>query len=159
MIKQFRDEYRWLSNFWSATIEHEGITYPTVEHFYVAMKANPKDCIDQKNPDTDEFESVPIREVIAKLETPGKAKRWGREVIVVRSDWDEVKVDVMKYAIDQKYNHLELKQKLIETGDVEIIEGNTWGDVFWGVDLNTGEGKNTLGQLIMEKRTQLLNDR
>ena len=58
MIKQFSKENRWLSNFSPATIVHEGITYPSVEHFYVAMKTpDPK-----------------IREQIAALKTAGQAK-------------------------------------------------------------------------------------
>ena len=41
------------------------------------------------------------------------------------------------------------KQKLLNTGDAEIQEGNAWGDLFWGVDIITGEGKNKLGKRIM----------
>lgn len=37
-ITSFKDKYRWLSNFWPAQIEFEGIKYPSVEHAYVASK-------------------------------------------------------------------------------------------------------------------------
>jgi predicted NAD-dependent protein-ADP-ribosyltransferase YbiA (DUF1768 family) len=47
------------------------------------------------------------------------------------------------------------RTKLLNTGDVEIIEGNYWGDVFWGVDMNKDEGQNILGRLIMKIRKEI----
>lgn len=37
----------------------------------------------------------------------------------------------------------------------QIVEGNTWGDAFWGVDSRTGEGENHLGQILMQVRSEL----
>ena len=38
--------------------------------------------------------------------------------------------------------------------DVDLIEGNTWGDTFWGqVD---GKGENKLGKLLMKIRDELM---
>src|SRR3954468_6821071 len=37
-IDSFQGEYRFLSNFWPAGVEFEGITYPTAEHAYQAAK-------------------------------------------------------------------------------------------------------------------------
>lgn len=48
--------------------------------------------------------------------------------------------------------HPELAAMLIATGDAELVEGNTWGDTFWGRDLATGHGENHLGRLLMELR-------
>lgn len=153
-IYGFQDEHRWLSNFWDAEIVYEGITYPTVEHYYVAMKSKVDDTVSVQDEEGN-FSEVSIREVIAKLPTAGKAKRYGRDIVILRDDWDEVKVDVMREGINQKFNHPHLKEKLLATGNIDIIEANTWGDVYWGVDAKTGEGKNTLGELIMEKRNEL----
>lgn len=142
MIKQFSKENRWLSNFSPATIVHEGITYPSVEHFYVAMKTP----------------NLEFRERIAKLETAGQAKKIGRaieETDGLPKNWYEDKLIHMRFALEQKYNQEPYKQQLIDTGDQTIIEGNTWGDVFWGVDLKTDEGKNNLGEMIMEIREEL----
>jgi predicted NAD-dependent protein-ADP-ribosyltransferase YbiA (DUF1768 family) len=47
----------------------------------------------------------------------------------------------------------DIKGKLLATGDTELIEGNTWGDTFWGVC--RGEGTNWLGKLLMEVRTEI----
>lgn len=37
-IEGFFNEYRFLSNFWPAVVELDGIRYPTVEHAYQAAK-------------------------------------------------------------------------------------------------------------------------
>ena len=47
----------------------------------------------------------------------------------------------------------ELGQRLIATGDAELIEGNTWGDTIWGVC--DGKGDNMLGKILMERRAHL----
>jgi hypothetical protein len=53
----------------------------------------------------------------------------------------------------QKFAIPELRQQLIDTGDARIIEGNTWGDVFWGVC--KGKGENHLGRLIESIRESI----
>lgn len=138
IIKQFRDQYRWLSNFWKSEIVHKGITYPTNEHFYQAMKTKDLD----------------LRIKFSKLESPAEAKKLSRE-IEVRKDWNDVKLKVMEYGLRQKFQDPILKQKLIDTGSVMIYEGNTWNDTFWGVDLKTLEGENNLGKLLMKIRSEL----
>ena len=50
----------------------------------------------------------------------------------------------------------DLKEKLLATGDAELIEGNTWNDTYWGVC--RGKGKNHLGKIIMEVREALKKD-
>ena len=52
----------------------------------------------------------------------------------------------------------ELKRLLLATGDAVLIEGNTWGDRFWGVDKRTGKGENHLGLILMDIREELKND-
>ena len=42
-----------------------------------------------------------------------------------------------------------LMKRLIDTGNEELVEGNTWGDHFWGVD---EFGANNLGKLLMKIR-------
>ena len=140
MITQFQGEYRWLSNFWACSIQYKGKVYPSVEHFYVAMKT------------LDEFD----RETIRLTESAGKVKRLGK-TLTLRNDWEDVKVQVMWYALREKFgkNNPELAAKLISTGDIYIQEGNTWGDKFWGVDLKSGRGENNLGKLLMKRRGQL----
>jgi predicted NAD-dependent protein-ADP-ribosyltransferase YbiA (DUF1768 family) len=131
-ILQFRGEYRFLSNFYPVNIEYEGIEYPSVEHAYQACKS-----VDDN-----------IRLEISKM-TTGKAKEFGK-TIKYREDWVDVKVPLMKNLLLLKFQNEELKQKLISTGDDFIVEGNDWGDTFWGVC--NGRGHNMLGVLLMYVR-------
>lgn len=136
MIDSFCGEYRFLSNFYPSSIEYKGVKYPTVEHAFQATKSL----------DLDD------RLFIAKLETPGKAKRAGRNLIL-RKDWEEIKIEVMRELLVLKFKDDSLANKLKKTEPHELIEGNTWGDKFWGVC--NGEGQNWLGKLLMEIREEL----
>lgn len=130
-IREFRGEYSFLSNFHACTIEYEGYTYQNVESAFQAQKD-----LSRRN----EFESL----------NPTMAKRLGRRVNL-RSDWETVKVDIMKELVKCKFEqHPELKEQLLKTGNRLLIEGNTWNDTFWGVC--KGKGKNTLGEILMELR-------
>jgi len=135
-ITAFRDEYRFLSNFWPAPVEGPGqIVFPTVEHAYVAWKTD--------NP--------VLWKEIATIEHPGRAKRLGRIAAAMRPDWDKIKLPIMRNLIWQKFQDPELFRMLQETKPHEIIEGNTWGDTFWG-QCPIGTGHNHLGKILMEVR-------
>ena len=61
---------------------------------------------------------------------------------------------VMMYLLQQKFGKTTvLGDALVSTGTEELIEGNTWGDTFWGVC--NGKGANTLGQMLMIIRAQI----
>ncbi len=136
MIDKFEGEFEFLSNFAPSTFTFEGITYPTNEHFFQAMKTN----------------DLGMRKAIAAAKTPGAAKRMGRQV-QLRPDWERVKVDIMRTGLRCKFEHPILAQKLINTGNELLVEGNWWGDRFWGQC--DGTGRNMLGQLLMELREEL----
>lgn len=142
MIAIFDNEYAFLSNFYESPFEVDGITYPTVEHFFQAMKSK----------------DVEGRKKIAAAPTPGKAKRLGR-TIELRKDWEEIKVAVMKFGLAQKFRIPELREKLLATGNEELIEGNFWHDNTWGnclcADCQDIPGRNMLGMLLMELRTKI----
>jgi ribA/ribD-fused uncharacterized protein len=142
MIKEFQGEHRWLSNFWPCSIEYQGKIYPSVEHFYVAMKTTDKSK----------------REEIRLTPDAGKVKRLGRN-LEIREDWEDLKLDVMFYGVTKKFSkdNPELMQKLIALGDVYIQEGNRWGDKFWGVCLKTDTGQNNLGKIIMKVQRSLID--
>ena len=46
-----------------------------------------------------------------------------------------------------------LRDALLATGNSLLIEGNTWGDYFWG-KVN-GHGENQLGLILMDVREKL----
>ena len=59
-------------------------------------------------------------------------------------------LDVMRDLVVQKFSDPLLQSLLETTGDEELIEGNHWGDVFWGVC--KGVGENHLGKILMKVR-------
>lgn len=83
--------------------------------------------------------------------TPVAAKKVGRR-IAMRSDWEDVKIEVMREVLRSKFANREMRKLLLATGDDELIEGNYWGDRFWGVC--NGRGHNWLGKLLMEVRAE-----
>lgn len=136
MIKSFRGEYRWLSNFYNCDVELWGFKFKTVENAYQASKSSNID---------DWYKMV-------NCKTPFDAKRLGRKILI-REDFDFIKINIMDHLLRQKFQDPYFKRKLIETGDQLIQEGNQWGDTFWGVC--NGIGHNNLGKLIMNIRTSL----
>lgn len=85
--------------------------------------------------------------------SPQKAKRLGHNV-ELRSDWEEMKYNVMYQVCKAKFlQNPGLARKLIETGDAELVEGNTWDDEIWGVC--NGVGENNLGKTLMCIRDEL----
>ena len=146
MINCFDGKWAFLSNFYWNEIEHEGIVYPTNEHFFQAMKTL----------DNDE------RRQIANCLTPGQAKRMGRRV-ALRSDWENVKEDVMLLGLCLKFADEQLADWLLETGDEELVEGTTWHDNEWGncscSKCANIEGKNKLGKLLMRVRDMIKEER
>lgn len=135
-IDSFSGQYSWLSNFYLCTILFEGHVYPSVEHAFQAAKAHPSQRAPFTNP----------------CVTPGYAKKMGR-AIVLPGAWDSVRISVMRLLLEDKFRHYGLRQALLETGDATLVEGNTWGDTFWGVC--RGKGGNMLGRLLMERRAFL----
>ena len=130
-IDKFDGEYRWLSNFSTA-----GGCKPSVEHQYQARKAT----------------TVEDAIFVMAAETPGEAKKRGRR-ITIRDDWEDIKLDVMYELLVVKFSVEPLKQKLLDTDNAVLIEGNHWGDTYWGVC--RGKGHNFLGQLLMLIRREL----
>ena len=134
MINSFRDEYFFLSNFYPVEIKLDGIVYPNAESAFQA----------QKTLDVEE------RRKFSMLKNPVQAKRLGRKV-KLRDDWEEVKLDIMTEIVSQKFlQHPHLIEMLLQTGDEELVEGNKWGDRFWGVCKDKGE--NHLGKILMKIR-------
>ena len=119
-------------------VSYMGLQFKCVENAYMAAKC---DSVDD------------MVKFIDK--TPHWAKDYSVQgLISVRKDWDSIKIAVMTDLVWQKFaNNPELKKMLLDTGDMELIEGNTWGDVFWGVC--EGKGQNHLGKILMMTRDKL----
>lgn len=138
-IKKFEGEHDFLSNFYAAPVMYDNAMYPTSEHAYQAAKTL---YYDQ-------------RAAIQVARTPGVAKRLGQKV-TMRPDWDEIKPWIMKEILHDKFTrHPDLMQRLIDTGDAYLEEGNHWKDVYWGVC--EGKGRNVLGLLLMDLRKAFIS--
>lgn len=73
----------------------------------------------------------------------------------LRSDWNEVKDQVMYDIVNDKMQrNPEILRLLLSTGEATIIEGNYWHDNYWGVDFHTGIGRNQLGVTLMRLRKE-----
>lgn len=145
MINSFKGQYDFLSNFHPAEVEYEGLLYPTTEHAFQAAKTlNPLE-----------------RKMVAGCKTPGDAKRFGRRLLL-RPDWEEVKVQVMRDVLWEKFGEdPDMGALLLRTGHQDLVEGNNWHDTFWGVCDGTCKephqpaGENNLGKLLMALRKHL----
>lgn len=140
-ITSFTGRFRFLSNFTYAYVIYEGDAYGSVEHAYQAAKF-PK-------------EKRAIFMLGTAL-TAGQAKRLGQKASL-SPDWEIKKVEVMRELIVQKFKLRSYSGKLLmEIGQVELVEGNSWGDTFWGQC--KGKGKNMPGILLMQRRAQLFKE-
>jgi len=142
MINSFEGKYEFLSNFSPYPVSYKGVMYRTSEHAFQAAKA-----VTQQDHDW-----------IMNQPSPGDAKHAGspkghkKRKIKIRSDWDEVKIDIMLQILREKFRLPKLQNKLLATGNQELVEGNWWGDNYWGVF--QGIGENHLGKLLMQVREE-----
>lgn len=133
MINEFRNDYYFLSNFYPCDFVYKGITYKNSEAAFQAQK-----CLNEQEKKQFSFLN------------PSQAKSLGRRVSL-REDWEKVKDEIMFEVVLAKFSSSTyLKNKLLATKDEEIIEGNTWGDRYWG-QVN-GIGRNKLGKILMKVR-------
>lgn len=138
VIDKFRDEYFFLSNFYPAPVTYRGLTYKNNEAAFQAQK-----CMTEE-------EKFAFTEY-----EPARAKSRGRQVSL-RPDWEKVKVGIMEEIVEAKFTRNEdLRQMLLATGEATLKEGNTWNDIFWGVNIKTGTGENHLGKILMRVREKL----
>lgn len=147
MISSFTGKYRFLSNFWFSPVMLDGVGYPTVEHAYQAAKR-----------------SDPVyRQWIHDARTPGAAKRRGKGK--ERNNWRKINRPIMKGLVRQKFEEADERLYLLATHQEELVEGNDWHDVYWGVcngKCRQGPhepfGQNELGKILMEVRNEIMED-
>ena len=141
---KFEDNYAFLSNMFPCNIKYNGYEFPCVETGFQFAK-----CVC----DEDRYKFF----VNGKLVDGYAARKIGRALSKIREDWDIMRIDIMYALLEDKfYNHPDLRQQLKDTGNVYLVEENTWGDKFWGVC--DGEGSNLLGKMIMEIRHNIQDE-
>jgi len=141
MIVSFKDKYAFLSNFYPCKVLYEGYVYPSSEHAFQAAKTD----------------NLILREQIRNAPTPSLAKSYGRQIPkrFFNENWDIDRDGVMLRVLRAKFKNKQLAQRLRDTGEEELVETNTWNDVYWEVCL--GKGENKLGKLLMRVREELNN--
>ena len=121
----YEQEFYVLSNFSSFTLQWKGIRFDTSEAAYHW----------EKFPDNPELQES-IRTAISAHETFKIAEK---NKHLQRSDWNSVKVKIMRDILFEKVQqHEYVKKKLLETGDRRLVE-NSWRDDFWGYGPNKDE--------------------
>ena len=163
-------EYKFLSNMYVAPFEIDGITYPTVEHYFQWSKAK----------------LFKDEEIATKILTPPKGKpyteaksvkAYGRKVKNFDgTQWDGLapgrgfKDEVMQKALRAKFTHpknTEMLEKLLATKDRVIAEANP-RDSYWGIGTSpdtapaqkgTWKGQNWMGKLLMALRSELRGEK
>ena len=136
MINSFRGSYYFLSNMYPCPVVYEGMEFKCAEAAFQAAKTL----------------NLEMRKRFTQMDG-FEAKRFGRSV-KLRDDWDKVRLPVMSWVLLDKFTrNADLKEKLLMTGDIPLIEGNNWNDRFWGVC--NGVGDNNLGRLLMRLRKHL----
>ena len=143
VIGKFEGKYRFLSNFFEVAVYYDGLVFRSAENAYQASKTDDR----------------PTQEYFQDLE-PAAVKKAGR-IIPLREGWDGVKLDYMSEVVHAKFTqHRDLRRRLMDTADEELVEGNYWHDEFFGVcdcqgkkpGCGMGNGRNWLGRILMAER-------
>jgi ribA/ribD-fused uncharacterized protein len=136
-IERFEGPNRFLSNFQPVMVAMDGRAYPSVENAYQALKFHPS-----------------LREEFEKVLAP-RAKLLGGRRTSLPAEWETERLNVMLLLNAEKFfPQTRMAELLLATGDAELVEGNSWGDRFWGVC--NGAGDNHLGRILMRIRRRLV---
>jgi ribA/ribD-fused uncharacterized protein len=128
-----------LASYSRHTFELDGFEWPSVEHYYQAMK----------------FDDEEYREQIRQSAHPADAAKLGKsKKHQRRKDWDKVKVTFMTRGTYIKCRtHADVAQKLLDSGEMEIAEVSQY-DYFWGSGRDL-RGNNAFGKMLMGVRDKL----
>lgn len=146
VVPEFRGEYLFLSNYYTAPFQWRGVTFQSGEQAFAYAKTF--------------FAMTSLAatnggDQILAANTPGEAKKLGRKLEISVDDWDGNKVMYMREIVHAKFAGVPgLAGNLINTGAMILVEGNNWNDTFWGRCRIEGKwvGYNTLGTILMEER-------
>lgn len=146
-ITEFRGEYFFLSNYYTHPLTWRGVEFHSAEQAFAYAKA----AFAKAPANVSVYESQ-----VLSTAAPGEAKKAGRNFSIDIDEWDKHKVRYMREIVHAKFlTGTGIVGPLINTGAVMLVEGNDWGDSFWGrVKGSDGvwRGLNTLGVILMEER-------
>ncbi|MBQ0758426.1 MAG: ribA/ribD-fused uncharacterized protein [Zhongshania sp.] len=132
-----------LASYSKLAFELDGFEWPSVEHYYQAMKFDDAEYREQ-------IRNAPHPAEAAKL---GKSKKHSR-----RKDWKKNSVTYMTRATYIKCRtHTDVAQLLLDSGEIEIKNLSQY-DYFWGSGRDM-RGDNTFGKMLMGVRKKLREER
>jgi ribA/ribD-fused uncharacterized protein len=136
------DTYKELDNRFPAKFTLDGKEWPSVEHYYQAMK----------------FPELPdYQEVIRTAKTATAASKLGKTrdpSKPIRADWMQQREGIMRKAIFEKFGqNPPLKEVVVGTGVRPLVFADA-NDAFWGYG-RTKMGQNKLGITIMQYRASV----
>ena len=135
VINSFKGEYDFLSNRFPCRVLWEGLEYRSAEAAFQASK-----CQDEKE-----------RRVYASCSTD-KAILKGKDQTPYLG-WEEDQLGIMESILRAKFEmNPSLMQRLVDTGNCVLLNGNNKQETFWGIDLYSWIGENHLGRIIMNIR-------
>lgn len=136
----YEPEFYVFSNFSSFAVEWKGKSYMTVEHAYHSEKFLDESLKEQIRNQTSAHQAYMLAQELRKNN--------------LRSDWDDVKYEIMKGIIRVKVEqHPYVQEKLLDSGNRTLIEDSPV-DSFWGRGPDH-VGQNSLGKIWMEVRDEL----
>lgn len=137
-IKFYKEfgQYGYLASYSNHGFYKDGIYYKTTEHYYQSMK-----MVDHE-----------IKKKIIEAKTPKEASNIGRDRNNKKQEnWKSIKNKVMFEGVLYKFEQNEdIKEKLLSTGNEEIIEETT-KENYWGIGPNY-DGENNYGKILCEVR-------
>ncbi|MBV1876195.1 MAG: NADAR family protein [Pseudomonadales bacterium] len=133
------DDEEILGSYYPHSFELENQQWPTIEHYYQAMK----------------FDNISYQEKIRQAQTPARARRLGRTRFKkIRKNWREVRAAFMTRAIYTAcHTYPYLAQSLLQTNPQTLVE-NAQYDYYWGCGRDR-LGTNMYGQVLMRVRDKL----
>lgn len=145
-----KGDERILSNYYPFNFTVEGVEFHSVEQYYHYRR----------------FEGHPTEQAKILTYTGEDNAHLSRHYAHIRTNQgklimdEEKRIEIMYEGLKLKLDHCkEFKDYLLSTGSIELVEFASWGDDFWGAVKSTAgrglmEGRNVLGKLLMELRTE-----
>lgn len=136
-IERFKGDYEFLSNRFACPFVWEGLQYENAEAAFQSSR-----CSDERE-----------RKAFCRC-AADKAAMKGREILPP-AGWENERLAIMTSILSAKFQqNPPLMQRLKATGNLLLINGNSKGETFWGVDLYTWLGENNLGKILMKIRNE-----
>lgn len=135
VINPFNGEYEFLNNRYICSFVWQGVEFDNAESAFHASK-----CTDERE-----------RRALSRLSAHKAAVKGAR--ITPYRGWEERKLEIMMSILYEKFTQNPiLMQRLIDTGNRILINGNNRHETYWGVDSYSWNGENNLGKILMTIR-------